>query len=97
LGLALDGVNPYVDLSANHFTWPVLLLNYNLAPWLITKCLFVMLTLLIPGKKLVKFYNIDIYLEPLVEELENLWTRVFIVDVTRPHGFQSFVPRVICI
>ncbi len=28
--------------------------------------------------------NIDVYLEPLVEELEKLWIGVPIVDVTRP-------------
>ncbi len=30
LGLALDGVNMYVDLSTNHSTWSILLLHYNL-------------------------------------------------------------------
>jgi hypothetical protein len=32
LGLTLEGVNPYANLSTNHSTWPVLLLNYNLPP-----------------------------------------------------------------
>ncbi len=32
LGLALDGVNPYVDLSTSHSTWQILFLNYNLPP-----------------------------------------------------------------
>jgi hypothetical protein len=40
LGLAFDGVNPYADLSTNHSTWLVFLLNYNLPPWLITKHFF---------------------------------------------------------
>jgi hypothetical protein len=31
LGLTFDGVNPYVDLSTNHSTWPILLLNYKFA------------------------------------------------------------------
>jgi hypothetical protein len=46
----LDGVNPYANLSANHSTWLVFLFNYNLPPWLTTKWLFVMLSLLILGK-----------------------------------------------
>jgi hypothetical protein len=29
-----------------------------------------MLTLLIPGKELVKNYNIDVYMAPLLEELQ---------------------------
>ncbi len=40
LGLAFDGVNPYVNLSTNHSTWLVFFLNYNLPPWLITKRFF---------------------------------------------------------
>jgi hypothetical protein len=32
VSLALNGVNPYVNLSINHFTWLILLLNYNLPP-----------------------------------------------------------------
>jgi hypothetical protein len=32
LGLTLDGVNPFGDLSSCHSTWPVVLLNYNLPP-----------------------------------------------------------------
>ncbi len=31
LGLAFDGVNPYVDLSTNHSTWPILHMH-NLPP-----------------------------------------------------------------
>jgi hypothetical protein len=33
LGLALDGMNPYANLSTNHSTWLVLFLNYNLPPY----------------------------------------------------------------
>jgi len=84
LGLALDGVNPYVDLSTNHSTWQVLLFIYNLPPWLTTKCFFVILALIIPRKEYVKNENINVYLQPLLEELEMLWVGVMIVDVIRP-------------
>ncbi len=67
LGLTLDGVNPYANLSINHSTWPILFLNYNLLPWLTTKRFFVMLILLILGKEFVKNENIDMYLQPLLE------------------------------
>jgi hypothetical protein len=46
-----------------------------------------MLTLLIPGKEYIKNENIDVYLQPLMEDLEELWARVPTIDVTRPHGF----------
>ncbi len=40
LWLALDKVNPLGDLSSCHSSWLVILLNYNLPPWLMTKCFF---------------------------------------------------------
>jgi len=50
LGLALDKVNPFGSLSSIHSTWLVVLLNYNLFLWLVTKCYFLMLALIIPSK-----------------------------------------------
>ena len=37
LGLATDGMNPYGSLSTQHRSWPVLLVIYNLPPWLCMK------------------------------------------------------------
>ena len=49
LGLVLDGMNPFSDMSLRYSVWPILLLNYNLPPWLTTKIFFVMMSILIPG------------------------------------------------
>lgn len=90
LGLALDGMNPFAEKSTRHSTWPVFLLNYNLPGWMVTKRFFVMLSLLIPGKESVKSGNIDVYLEPLVDELLVLWDGVPAVDMadsTHPSTF----------
>ena len=46
-----------------------------------TKTGFVMLALLIPGPHKVR--NMDIYLEPLIEELEILWRGIQVHDVSR--------------
>ncbi len=62
LGLALDGVNPFGDLSSCHSTWPVVLLNYNLLPWLVTKRYFLMLAFIIPSKESCTSINVDVYL-----------------------------------
>ena len=51
LGMALDGVNLFSNQSLSHSTWPIVLLNYNLPPWLVTKRFFIMLALFIPGKE----------------------------------------------
>jgi len=37
LGLASDGMNPYGSLSTQHSSCPVLLIIYNLPPWLCMK------------------------------------------------------------
>lgn len=90
LGMALDGVNPFSTQSLSHSTWPVVLLNYNLPPWLVTKRFFFMLALLIPGKESVTSENIDVYLAPLIEELQELWSGVDAVDVSGEHGKRNF-------
>lgn len=72
LGLATDGVNPFSIKRSTHSTWPVLIFNYNLPPWLTTKKHFVMLSLIIPGKRSVTGDTFDTYLQPLVDELKIL-------------------------
>ena len=86
LGLAADGVNPFKLQRCSWSTWPVMLLNYNLPPWLSTKKFFIMLALLIPGKQSVTSEFFDVYLEPLVEELVQLWKGVIAYDVLKDLG-----------
>ncbi|XP_042413231.1 uncharacterized protein LOC122002205 [Zingiber officinale] len=72
LGLATDGFNPFGDLSSRYSCWPVILVNYNLPPLMCMAKENLMLTLLIPGPK-QPGNDIDVYLEPLVEDLKELW------------------------
>jgi hypothetical protein len=58
---------------SSHSTWPILIVLYNLPPWLATKKFFINLTLLISGKESPTSENIDVYLQPLLEELLELW------------------------
>ena len=37
LAFAADGINPHISLSSRHSTWPVVLITYNLPPWLCMK------------------------------------------------------------
>ncbi|CAH9090644.1 unnamed protein product [Cuscuta epithymum] len=72
LGLSADGFNPFRTLSTSRSTWPVILIPYNLPPWLCMKQPFLILSMLIdgpngPGDK------IDVFLQPLIEELMLLW------------------------
>ena len=72
LGLAADGFNPFGNMSSAHSTWPVVLTTYNLPPWLCMKESSFMLSLLIPGPK-SPGKDMDVFLRPLVEELNRLW------------------------
>jgi len=87
LGLALDGVNPFGDLSSCHSTWPMILLNYNLPPWLVTKQYFLMLALIIHGNFFVTSINVDVYQQPLIKELQLLWSGVQAFDVSSKESF----------
>jgi hypothetical protein len=51
LGLATDGINPFVEKHSTWSTWPVTFLNYNLPPWLTIEKHFLMLSLIIPGEE----------------------------------------------
>ncbi|KAA0046001.1 transposase [Cucumis melo var. makuwa] len=72
LALSTDGVNSHGDLSSRYSCWPVMLVTYNLPPWLCMKQNFLMLTALISGPKQPK-NEIDVYLAPLVDYLKILW------------------------
>ncbi|XP_042448989.1 uncharacterized protein LOC122033906 [Zingiber officinale] len=75
LALAADGINPHGNLSSRYSCWPIMLVNYNLPPNMCMKRKYIMLTMLISGPK-QPGNDIDIYLEVLVEDLQQLWEGV---------------------
>ncbi len=95
LGLAIDGMNSFGEKSNTWSTWPVLVLNYNLPPWLVTKKFFLLLSLIIHGPNNVKSSNFDVYLALVLEELAELWKGVRGVDVLQPPGRRQFTMRAI--
>ncbi|XP_074297118.1 uncharacterized protein LOC141627797 [Silene latifolia] len=72
LGLASDGFNPFGMLSSTYSCWPVVLVPYNLPPWMCLKASSLILSTLIPGPS-SPGNKIDVYLQPLIEELIELW------------------------
>ncbi|XP_038716536.1 uncharacterized protein LOC120009878 [Tripterygium wilfordii] len=72
LGLASDGFNPFRTMSISYSMWPVVLIPYNLPPWMCMKPPNFIMSLLIPGKE-SPGNNIDVYLQPLIDELKELW------------------------
>ncbi|XP_071731001.1 uncharacterized protein [Rutidosis leptorrhynchoides] len=79
LGLASDGFNPHRTMSTSYSTWPVLLIPYNLPPWICMKKESFILSSIIPGEK-GPGNDIDIYLAPLIQELKLLWEGVDAYD-----------------
>ena len=86
-GLSTNGMNPFGDMSSRHSTWPVLLVNYNLPPWLCFKRKHVMLALLVQGPK-QPGNDIDVFLQPLVNDLQVLWSGVETWDAYGEENFQ---------
>ena len=72
LGLTSDGFNPFGNMSTSYSTWPVMLVPYNLPPWMCMKQSSFILSLVISGPKSLGM-DIDVYLQPLIEELQELW------------------------
>ncbi|XP_057248995.1 uncharacterized protein LOC130590530 [Beta vulgaris subsp. vulgaris] len=87
LALSTDGMNPFGSLSSTYSTWPVILVTYNLSPSLCMKKKYMMLSLLISGPK-QPGNDIDIYLQPLIDDLKILWERgVEVFDAHRQEKF----------
>jgi hypothetical protein len=87
LGLTSDGFNPFGNMSISHSTWPIMLVLYNLPPWMCMKQTAFILSLIIPGPSSPGM-GIDVYLQPLIKELQellNVGMRTF--DVSKKNNF----------
>ncbi|XP_074347462.1 uncharacterized protein LOC141686321 [Apium graveolens] len=72
LGVTSDGFNPYRKMSSTRSIWPIVIVNYNLPPWLNMKPKNLILSTIIPGPN-DPGNNIDVYIQPLITELKELW------------------------
>ena len=80
-------MNPHGIQIISHSTWPVILIIYNLPLWLCMKHKYMMLFMLISGPK-QPGNDIDVYLEPLIEDLKILWENgVEVYDGYRKESF----------
>ncbi|XP_057761056.1 uncharacterized protein LOC130981482 [Arachis stenosperma] len=87
LALASDGFNPYGNLSSKYSIWPVILIPYNLPPWICMKQTNFILSMIIPGPKMPG-NDIDVYLQPLIDELKLLWAGVDTYDASEKKTFK---------
>jgi hypothetical protein len=91
LGLASDGFNHFRNMSTSHSTWPIMLVPYNLPPWMCMKQPYFILSMIIPGPT-APGMNIDVYLQPLISELQELWNvgvRTFDISMKRSFVMQT--------
>ncbi|XP_042441453.1 uncharacterized protein LOC122026804 [Zingiber officinale] len=87
LGLASDGFQPFANAKTTYSIWPVILIPYNLPPSMCMNLSNFMLSMLIPGPE-SSGDAIDIYLQPLIDELIELWhTRVETFDTSTSQNF----------
>ena len=70
--MSTDGMNPFNERMSDHSTWLVILTMYNIPTWLCQKRKYLLLTILILGPKQAGI-DIDVFLEPLIPEMERLW------------------------
>ncbi|XP_021979528.1 uncharacterized protein LOC110875634 [Helianthus annuus] len=91
LGLCTDGFNPNNTMGKDYSCWQVFIMVYNLPPWLALKERYIQLPVLIPGKKNL-VHNLDVFLQPLVHELKQLFTDGIVTyDAHQRDNFQMKV------
>jgi len=87
LGQCSNGFNPYIQASSSPYSyWPVIVTSYNLPPKMCMKNPFMFLMCLISSPSNLKA-SIDVYLEPLIDDLKKLWNGIWTYDVSKKQNF----------
>ena len=87
LGLCSDGFAPYVQASGSAYScWPVIVTPYNLPPEMCMTKPYMFLTCVIPGPHSPKA-GIDVYLQPLIDDLKKMWIGEWTYDISRKQNF----------
>jgi hypothetical protein len=96
LALATDGFNPFGNMSTQYSMWPVLLTPLNLPPWECVNPANCFMSSLIPGPK-SPGKDFDVFLEPLIEELLELWKGISTYDACTGRKFDLRAVVLCCI
>ena len=96
LAVATDGFNPFGNFSSTYSMWPILVTPINLPP---SECVnpsnYFMSLLILGPTSLRKDFNV--LLEPLIDELQELWNGVNTFHVLHPDDKEGFTLRAACI
>ena len=96
LALATDGFNPFGNMSTQYSMWPVLLTPLNLPPWECVSPANCFMALLIPGPR-SPGKDFDVFLEPLIKDLLDLWKGVSTYDACTGKKFDLRAAVLWCI
>ncbi|GAU47807.1 hypothetical protein TSUD_404120, partial [Trifolium subterraneum] len=87
LGLCSDGFTPYIQASATPYScWPIIVTPYNLPPDTCMTKPYMFLSCIIPGPS-NPTNGIDVYLQPLIDDLKRLWIGELTYDIARKENF----------
>jgi hypothetical protein len=86
LAVATDGFTPFSINAAPYSCWPVFVTPMNLPPGFIMKTEYIFLALVVPGPE-HPGKNLNILMQPLVDELLSLWKGVQTYDASRKKDF----------
>jgi hypothetical protein len=84
--LAIDGFTPHNMSASSYSCWPVFAISYNLPPALCMKYEYMFLCLIIHGLDHPR-PSINVMLNPLIEELKQLWQGVEAYDYDEKKKF----------
>ena len=88
LGLCTNGFHPFGQSRQQYSSWPIIVTPYNLPPWMFMKETYLFLSIIVPGPNNPK-NKIDVFLQPLIEELKQLWeVGIQTYDVSQKQNFQ---------
>jgi len=96
LALATDGFNPFGIMNTQYSMWPVLPTPLNLLPWECVNPANCFMSPLIPCPK-SPGKDFDLFLEPLIDELLELWEGVSTLDACTGRKFDLRAAVLWCI
>jgi hypothetical protein len=86
IGLATDGFTPFTKSVTSYSCWPVVAIPYNLPPALCMKYEHMFLNLIVPGPD-NPVPQLNVMMQPLIEELKQLWVGAEAYDCHKKQKF----------
>ena len=72
LGLCTDGFQPFGQSGQQYSSWSIIVTPYNFPPWMCMNETYLFLSIIVLGPNNPK-NKIDVFLQPLIAELKQLW------------------------